>query len=158
LDPSVDWPSVADSLLRRAADELVGMLASRLGPERRGGELAHAGFEFLDGVEAESVGGCRDGREDVADVGGAPVAGDDRLALGRDRAGDLARHLEDRARRAAADVEGAGDGLGRGEGDHVRARDVADVHEVARSCPPSSNTRGTPPAASADRKMLATPA
>ena len=38
------------------------------------------------------------------------------------------------------------------------ARATSRTWTKSRSCPPSSNTRGASPRASADRKMLATPA
>ena len=64
---------------------------------------------------------------------GAPLPRDPRRRLGRGVAGggERVRHLEHGARRPAGDVEGARDGLRRGEREHVRPRDVADVDEVA---------------------------
>ena len=74
------------------------------------------------------------------------------------RGGDRPRHLEDGVGLAGGDVVGARPGRCGASSASTFARATSVTCTKSRSCPPSSNTFGARPAASALRKMLATPA
>jgi hypothetical protein len=108
----------------------------------RSGELGHAPGEVDPGPEAEAVGGQGGGGEHVADVAGTPAAND--LGGGTAHGRERSRHLADRVGLAAGHVEGAPDGLGRGQGEQVGPGHVGRVDEVAALQAVLEHRRGAP--------------
>jgi hypothetical protein len=127
----------------------------QLCPQRRGGELPHAGLDVLLGAEAErsavasaAANTCR-----TSPVRHSRVTTGSRSGATASVSAPAMSSTVRGVPLATLNVPGTGSVSA-----STLARATSRTRTKSRHWPPSSNTLGTPPAASAERKMLPTPA